>query len=291
VPEVPEGDTIYRAARTLNRAFAGQVVTKFESVLPKLTRVDVDSGVVGRTIEKVEADGKWMLMHFSGDLILLSHMLMSGSWHIYRLGEAWQRRAIDMRILIETATFVAVGFNVPVAEFHTLYSLARRPGFNKLGPSLLAEEFDEAAAMARLLTRPDEETGVALLTQSLIAGIGNVYKSEVCFACSVNPFRRISALTKEELMCLVSTARKFLQANVTENSGDDIVTYMGMRRTTGRSDPSERLWVYHRRGEPCRKCGTPVESRKQGIEARTTFWCPVCQPMAGASVKRLSAAG
>jgi endonuclease VIII len=291
VPEVPEGDTIYRTAHTLHRAFAGQVVTKFESVLPKLTRVDVDSGVVGRTIEKVEADGKWTLMHFSGDLILLSHMLMSGSWHIYRSGEAWQRRAIDMRILIETATFVAVGFSVPVAEFHTLDSLARRPGFNKLGPSLLAEEFDEATAMARLLTRPDEETGVALLTQSLMAGIGNVYKSEVCFACGVNPFRRISALSKEELMCLVSTARKFLQANVTENSGDGIVTYMGMRRTTGRSDPNERLWVYHRRAEPCRKCGTPIESRKQGIEARTTFWCPVCQRMEGASAKRLSAAG
>jgi endonuclease VIII len=286
VPEVPEGDTIYRAARTLNRAFAGRVITKFESVLPKLTRVDVDSGVVGRTIEKVEADGKWMLMHFSGDLILLSHMLMSGSWHIYRPGEAWQRRAIDMRILIETAAFVAVGFNVPVAEFHTLESLARRPGFNKLGPSLLAEEFDEATAMARLLLRPDEETGVALLTQSLIAGIGNVYKSEVCFACGVNPFRRIS-----ELMCLVSTARKFLQANVTENSGDGIVTYTGMRRTTERSDPSQRLWVYHRRGEPCHKCGTPIESRKQRIEARTTFWCPVCQPMADTSAKRLSAAG
>jgi endonuclease-8 len=291
VPEVPEGDTIYRAARTLHRAFAGQVVTKFESVLPKLTRIDVDSGIVGRTIVKVEADGKWMSIHFSGDLILLSHMLMSGSWHIYRPGEAWQRRPIDMRILIETATLVAVGFNVPVAEFHTSESLARRPGFNKLGPSLLAEGFDKATAVARLLSRPDEETGVALLTQSLLAGIGNVYKSEVCFACGVNPFRRISTLTKEELACLVSTARKFLLANVTESSGDRIVTYLGMRRTTGRSDPSARLWVYQRRGEACRKCGAAIESRKQGIEARTTFWCPGCQPITGHAAKRFSAAG
>jgi endonuclease VIII len=289
---VPEGDTIYRAARTLHRAFAGHAVIKFESVLPKLTRVDVDSGIVGRTIEKVEADGKWMLMHFSGDLILLSHMLMSGSWHVYRPGETWQRRATDMRILIETATFVAVGFNVPVAEFHTAESLARRPGFNKLGPSLLGEGFDEATATARLLSRPDEETGVALLTQSLMAGIGNVYKSEVCFACGVNPFRRIATLTKEEMACLVSTARKYLLANVTESSGDRIVTYLGMRRTTGRSDPSERLWVYQRRGEPCRKCGAAIASRKQGIEARTTFWCPVCQPMAStAATKRFGAAG
>jgi endonuclease VIII len=289
--DVPEGDTIYRAARTLHRALAGHAVTKFESVLPKLTRVDVDSGIVGRAIEKVEADGKWMLMHFSGDLILLSHMLMSGSWHIYRHGERWQRRAIDMRMVIETAIFVVVGFNVPVAEFHTPDSLARRPGFSKLGPSLLDEEFDEATAIARLMSRPEEETGVVLLTQSVMAGIGNVYKSEICFACGVNPFRRISTLTKEELGGLVSTARKFLLANVTESSGDRIMTYVGMRRTTGRSNPDEGLWVYHRRGEPCRECGAAIESRKQGIEARTTFWCPVCQPIVGASKERFSAAG
>jgi endonuclease VIII len=290
-PKVPEGDTIYRAARTLHRAFEGQVVTKFESVLPRLSRVDVDSGVVGRTIEKVEADGKWMLMHFSGDLILLSHMLMSGSWHIYRPGEAWQRRPIDMRVLIESATFVAVGFNVPVAEFHTARSLARRSGFNRLGPSLLADEFDEATATQRLQSRPETETGVALLTQSLLAGIGNVYKSEVCFACGVNPFRQVATLTKDEIACLVSTARKFLLANVTENSGDGIVTYSGMRRTTGRSDPSERLWVYHRRGEPCRRCGMVIESRKQGIDARTTFWCPGCQPMEAVGQRVKKAAG
>src|SRR5271154_298770 len=171
---MPEGDTIFRAARTLHRALAGEVVTGFESVLPKLERVEVDSGVVGRTIEKVEANGKWMLMYFSGDLILLSHMLMSGSWHIYRLGEPWQRRPVDMRILIETATFVAVGFNVPVAECHTAASLERRPGFNKLGPSLLAEEFDEGAVASRIRLRPDMDIGEALLTQSLLAGIGNV---------------------------------------------------------------------------------------------------------------------
>ena len=288
---MPEGDTIFRAARTLHRALAGHTVTKFESVLPKLSRVDVDSGIVGRTIEKVEADGKWMLMHFSGDLILLTHMLMSGSWHIYRPDERWQRRPVDMRVLIETGTFVAVGFNVPVAEFHTAQSLARRPGFNKLGPSLLAEEFDQVAVMTRLQSCPEEEIGVALLTQSLLAGIGNVYKSEICFACHVNPFRLVSTLTKDEMECLVSTARKFLLANATEGSGDRIVTYAGMRRTTGRSDPEANLWVYHRRGEPCRRCGAAIESRKQGMDARTTFWCPTCQPMQAVAAQRFSAAG
>jgi endonuclease VIII len=288
---VPEGDTIFRAARTLHRALAGQVVTKFESVLPRLSRVDVDSAIVGRTIEKVQAHGKWMLMHFSGDLILLTHMLMSGSWHIYRPGEGWQRRPVDMRFLIETASFVAVGFNVPVAEFHTAKSLARRPGFNKIGPSLLAGEFDEATAGARLQSRPDAEIGVALLAQSLLAGVGNVYKSEVCFACRVNPFRQVSTLTKDEVAGLVSTARKFLLANVTENSGDRIVSYGGARRTTGRSDPDANLWVYHRRGEPCRRCGAGIESRKQGIDARITFWCPACQPMQDIALRRFSTAG
>jgi endonuclease VIII len=135
------------------------------------------------------------------------------------------------------------------------------------------------------------EIGVALLTQSLLAGIGNVYKSEVCFACGVNPFRLAASLGESEIASLVSTARKFLQANVLESSGDQIVTYHGMRRTTGRSDPSERLWVYRRRGEPCRACGTAIESRKQGIEARTTFWCPACQPMQAASKRASTAAG
>ena len=288
---MPEGDTIFRAARTLQRALAGQVVTKFESVLPKLTRVEFDSGVAGRTIEKVEANGKWMLMHFSGDLILLSHMLMSGSWHIYRIGEPWQRRAVDMRIVVETATFVAVAFNVPVAEFHNAASLARRRGFNTLGPSVLAEDFAADLAMARLQSRPEEETGVALMTQSLLAGIGNVYKSEVCFACGVNPFRRVSTLTQEELQALVSTARKFLQANVRDGSSDQIVTYGGMRRTTGSSDPDNRLWVYHRRGEPCRKCGVAIESRKHASDARTSFWCPACQPMVTPAKRRSAAAG
>src|SRR5208282_6778548 len=126
---MPEGDTIFRSARTLQRAIGGQVVTGFESVLPKLTRVDFDSAVTGRTVEKVEAQGKWLLMRFSGDLILLTHMLMSGSWHIYRPGEAWQRHPVDMRVVVKTEKIWAVAFNVPVAEFHTADTLRRREGF------------------------------------------------------------------------------------------------------------------------------------------------------------------
>ena len=283
---MPEGHTIYRAARTLNLALAGQTVISFESALPHLSRVEIDQVVVGRTVEKVEARGKWLLMDFSRDLILLSHMLMSGSWHIYRPGETWQRRRYDMRVVIGTPKILAVAFNVSLAEFHTVDSLTRREGFNSVGPSTLAKNFDESEVVARLRSRPDLEIGVSLLTQSLLSGIGNVFKSEICFACGINPFRMVSDLTDEDLKCVVSKARKFMLANVTEASGDKITTYVPMRRTTGRANLSERLWVYRRTGEPCRHCGSAIVSRKQGFGARTSFWCPRCQPM---GMKRASA--
>ena len=283
---MPEGDTIYRAARTLNLALGGQTVTSFESALPYLSRVEVDQGVVGRIIEKVTAQGKWLLMYFSGDLILLSHMLMSGSWHIYRPGETWQRRRYDMRVVIGTAKILAVAFNVPIAEFHTADSLTRRQGFKSVGPSTLAENFDESEVIARLRARPDLEIGVSLLTQSLLSGVGNVFKSEICFACGINPFRPVSDLTDDDLKCVVSKARKFMLANVTEASDDKITAYVPMRRTTGRANVAERLWVYKRTGEPCRHCGSAIVSRKQGFDARPSFWCPRCQPM---GMKRASA--
>ena len=277
---MPEGDTIFRAARTLNRALAGHIVTGFESVLPKLTRIHEDAPVTGRTIVGVTAHGKWMVMEFSGDLFLLTHMRMNGSWHIYRPGEAWKRSRFHMRVAISTAEFLAVGFDVPVAEFHTGASLARHPEFSRLGEDVLGVDFDEQTAVAQLQSRPDLEVAEALLLQSLLAGIGNVFKSEICFACGVNPFRLIASLTQDELLCLVRTARKYMLANVGagEAGGGPIVTYTGFRRTTGRSNPSDRLWVYQRRGAPCRRCGTAVESRKQGPGARVTFWCPQCQP-------------
>lgn len=276
---MPEGDTICRAARTLQLGLGGQKITRFESVLPKLSRVDYDTPLAGRTVERVEARGKWLLIYFSGDLILLTHMLMSGSWHIYRPGESWKRSAHDMRIVIETEKLIAVAFAVPVAEFHTAETLERRDGFKDLGPRLLDAEVDEAEVARSLRSRPDLEVGVALMTQHLVSGIGNVYKSETCFACRVHPFRRVASLTDAELAALISTSRKFLRANVADASGDKIVTYTGMRRTTGRANPTDRLWVYRRTGEPCRKCGARIEARKQGLDARTTFWCPTCQPI------------
>src|SRR5882757_1807287 len=133
---MPEGDSIYRAAQALHRALAGKTVTSFETVLPKLARVDEDTPLKGRTIERVISPGKNLIIEFSGDLHLHTHMKMNGSWHIYRPGERWQRPHRDMRIVIETADFVAVAFTVPVAEFHTGRSLARQSDLRSMGPDL-----------------------------------------------------------------------------------------------------------------------------------------------------------
>ena len=275
---MPEGDTIFRAARTLNQALGGKVVTRFETALAQLARVDVDAPLKGRTVTSVTARGKHMLMAFSGDLVLRTHMRMNGSWHIYRPAERWQRSRSAMRMVVETADFVAVGFDVPVADFFTGRALEREDSLRLLGPDLLRDDFDATEAARRLRERGGSEVGDALLNQRVLAGIGNVFKSEVCFACGVSPFTLVHTVSDAQIQALLQTAKKYLRANVADGAGDEILTYTGMRRTTGRSDPSERLWVYGRSGQPCRKCGARILFKKQGIDARVTYWCPKCQP-------------
>jgi endonuclease-8 len=273
---MPEGDTIFRAARTLHRALAGQVVTHFESVFPALTRVHEDTPITGRTVESVRSSGKHLLMAFSGELTLRTHMRMNGSWHVYRPGEPWQRPRREMRIVVSTAPFVAVGFSIPVAEWLRASDLRRSKELTSLGPDLLAEHFDQEEAFRRVRARPTELIMEVLLNQRVLAGIGNVYKSEVLFACAVDPFARVEQLSDQQITTLLATARKFLRANVTEGLAA-MTTYLGFRRTTRRDDPSARLWVYGRVGEPCRRCGTPILIDKRGNHARLTYWCPRCQ--------------
>ena len=274
---MPEGDTIFRAARTLHRALAGKPVIRFESVFPHLTRVHDDAPITGRTIDEVRAAGKHMLMQFSGDLLLRTHMRMNGSWHIYRPGEQWQRPRRAMRIVVGVADFEAVGFDIPVAEMIRGTDLYRHDELRKLGPDLLGETFDAAEATRRIRARGTTEIADVLLNQRVLAGIGNVYKSEVLFACGVSPFAPVNALSDDRIACLVETARRFLRANVTDNLAA-MTTYTGFRRTTRRADPKERLWVYGRAGDPCRKCGSPIRIRAQGRDARLTYWCERCQP-------------
>jgi endonuclease-8 len=286
---MPEGDTIYRAARALQRAIGGKVVTGFETGLAKLARVNDESPLVGRVVEKVESRGKWCLIFFSGDLILVTHMLMSGSWHLYRTGERWQMGRGRMRVVIragdENGDWEAVGFNIPVAEFHTARSLARSSQVPKLGPDILANEFTVEGGVARLAAygreNPDAEIAVVLLNQLVLAGLGNVYKSEVAFAAGVNPFRAMRTITPREMELMVDVAHRYMKANVVDGKGDGIVTYSGNRSTTHAMDREERLWVYGRQGQECRRCGAAVMMRKQGVQARSTYWCPACQPWVG----------
>jgi endonuclease-8 len=275
---VPEGDTIYRAARALGHVLEGKVVTRFETALAPLARVDDNTPLAGRTVAKVESRGKWLLMHFSGDLILVTHMLMSGSWHIYRSGERWHRSRREMRVVVATTEFEAVAFNVPVAKFYTARTLERNSTIPKLGPDLLGAEFAANEAKARLLTHGDEEIANVLLNQRVMAGLGNVYKSEVLFACGVHPFRLVATLTSAEIDCILDRAKQFLEANVKGGAEGGMVTYTGLRRTTRAADPAARLWVYRRQGKECRRCGTTIQMRRQGPGARSTYWCPECQP-------------
>jgi endonuclease-8 len=275
---MPEGDTIFRTARQLHRALAGHVVVCFATVLARLSRIDEDRRVAGRTIESVRSAGKHLLIAFSGGLLLRTHLRMSGSWHLYRPGERWRRSPAAARIVIETAVFVAVAFHVHDAEFLEGEALRRAESLGRLGPDLLAPQFDEREAVARLRLPPDEPVAAALLAQWRLAGIGNVFKSETLFLCGVHPLVRVAALDDERLHALVSTARRLLQANVVEAPPGRVPMRAWPRQTTGRADPRERLWVYGRGGRPCRLCGTSIAYARLGPEARSTYWCPRCQP-------------
>jgi endonuclease-8 len=203
-------------------------------------------------------------------------MRMNGSWHIYRPGERWRRPRRDMRIVVSTAEFEAVAFSVPVAEFIPVRDIERHDELRRLGPDLLGAHFDAAEALRRFRERPHLAIAEALLNQRILAGVGNVYKSEVLFACRIDPFATVGDLSDEQLSAIVETSRKFLRANVATTLAP-MTTYTGFRRTTRSGNPSDRLWVYGRGRKPCRRCDTPIAVRKQGDGARLTYWCPRCQ--------------
>jgi len=205
---------------------------------------------------------------------------MNGSWHLYRLGERWRKPSRDMRIVLENREYQAVAFTVPVARIYTAQALAREKRIPPPGSDVLSDDFDPATAAVRLRCCAQEEIGDVLLHQPVLAGVGNVFKSEVCFVESVNPFSIVSALGDQQVEALIRTAQRLVAANVLEDSSDTIVTYRGQqRRTTHTSSPQESLWVYGRSGLPCRRCGNLIRRRLQGPDARVTFWCQACQPM------------
>jgi endonuclease-8 len=270
---MPEGDTIFRAARTLHRALAGEVITRFETQLAKLAVVDDQSPIAGRRIESVEARGKHLLMTLSDALILRTHMRMHGSWHLYRAGERWRGSRADARVVIETATRIAVGFKVPEAEFLTPDAAGRHPALSALGPDLLGDAPDLVAAQARLTSVPEMPIAEGLLRQQFVAGLGNVYKSELLYICRLHPSQPAATIPATTLARLLRMAQKLMRLNVSESS-----TVFGRqgRNTTGRLNPRESVWVYRRTGKPCLTCGTAIRTRRES-DTRSTYWCPACQ--------------
>lgn len=272
---MPEGDTIFRAARTLDRALAGLTITAFESQLAPLAVVDRRAPITGRTVVGAAARGKHLLMTLSGDLVLRTHMRMHGSWHLYRPGERWRAPRRDARIVITTGEWIAIAFSVSDAEFLTGDELSRHDRLNALGPDLLAGDLDLADARRRVREAPARHIAEALLQQQVIAGLGNVYKSEVLFLCGVDPFAPIASVPDAALDCLLTRGQALIRLNVQEHSVAGRSS--GARFTTGSLDPRAKLWVYDRAGQPCRKCVTTIRSAME-TDGRRTYWCPACQP-------------
>jgi endonuclease-8 len=249
---VPEGDTIHRAARTLARAIGDKTITK-------LTCDAGGEDLVGHTITSVEAHGKHLLMRFDDGRTLHTHMQMDGSWHIYRPGEKWRRPSFAARVVIETADWLAVCFDAPLVELvHGTPELVR-----SLGPDLLGDTFDMDAAISRVRA-VDLPIGEAIMRQQLVAGIGNVYKSELLFLERLDPFVRVT--DEEILRAVLARARALMLQNMSGNA-----------RTTRRRLTGSRVWVYGRSGKPCFTCGARIRMRRQGDAGRSTYYCPQCQ--------------
>ncbi len=260
---MPEGDTIHRTAARLRPALLGRTVVRVEA-----TRSAHPCPPPGTVIEAVEARGKHLLVHFDDGWVLQSHMRMTGSWHLYRPGERWQRPSHLVRALIEVDAdaddprgWIAVCFSAPVVE------LVRAPRTDHLGPDLCRPDADLTEAVDRMeRLDPATELAEVLLDQRICAGVGNVYKSEVAFAHGLHPLTPIGAIPTARRVDLVATAARLLRQNLTTSA-----------RTTV-SGPPGSLAVYGRRGEPCRRCDTPIRRAVTGPQARSTYWCPRCQP-------------
>ncbi|HET9373309.1 MAG TPA: DNA-formamidopyrimidine glycosylase family protein [Vicinamibacterales bacterium] len=279
---MPEGDTIFRAARTLQRALAGRTIARFETQLAALAAVDRRAPIAGRSVIEVSARGKHLLIALSGGLVLRSHMRMQGSWHLYKPGERWRAPRRDARIVITTAEWLAIAFCVSDAEFLTTAELNRHARVSALGPDLLSASFDPVEARVRLRAAPSRHLADAILHQQSMAGLGNVFKSEVLFLCGLDPFQSVAGVSDGDLDRVTAQSQALMRLNVAEGA---IAGGRGSGRvTTGRLNPRERLWVYGRAGKPCFKCGTTIATAAE-TNGRRTYWCPACQQRQSASGK------
>jgi endonuclease VIII len=283
---MPEGDTLARIAVALRPYLAGRVVTGARARLPgpQISRI------VGQKIDAVDAAGKNLLIKFDGGLELRTHLGLHGSWHRYRPGESWRRPPSRAALVIEVPGAVAVCFDAPVVELFERRAEVVHPTISMLGPDLLDDDFDQPEAVRRLRdkSRAETEIGEAILDQRAVAGVGNVYKSEVLFIERVNPFEKVGALDTETLERILTTARALLQANARSDAPAGRSTTVDPK--TGKKLAPSRLWVYDRAGRPCHRCGTLIRSDSQGAELpRVTYWCASVECQAPAAEKKAAA--
>jgi endonuclease-8 len=257
---MPEGDTVWLAAQRLHRALAGDVLVRGELRVPRHATDDLS----GRTVLEVVSRGKHLLMRLSGDLTLHTHLRMDGSWHLYRPGDPWRGGPHwQVRALLQTEQWQAVGFRLGVVEL--LPTAAETRVVGHLGPDLLGDDWDAAEAVRRLRADPERAVGVALLDQRALAGLGNLYRTELCFLRGRTPWTPVGELG--DLPDWVDLAHRLLLAN--RDRAEQV--------TTGRAGRATRHWVFER--TTCLRCGTRVGTALQGppTRARITYWCPKCQ--------------
>jgi len=259
---VPEGDTVWRTARALDRALSGQALTATDFRVPELATVDLS----GETVVETLARGKHLLTRIGDAHTLHTHLKMEGAWRIQRPGLPWRRPAHQARVVLTTPAAIAVGFSLGIVEL--LPRDREDDAVGHLGPDLLGPDWNDHEAVRRLLATPDRPIGEALLDQRNLAGIGNLYKSELCFTSGVHPAGPVGSVP--DLLRMVRRAKAMLEANKERAE----------QTTTGDLRPGRRTWVYRRERETCRRCQTPiaVEMHGEAGRERASYWCPSCQP-------------
>jgi endonuclease-8 len=258
---MPEGDTVWKTAKTQHTALAGLVLDHTDFRVPRFATVDL----AGETIHEVVARGKH-LFHRVGEFSIHSHLKMEGAWRVYVPGEKWARPAHLARAVLDARGAQAVGFELGLLE--VIPTSEEEEVVGHLGPDLLGSDWDAADAVRRLAEHPEVPIYVALLDQRNLAGVGNVYANEICFLRGVLPTRPVGET--RDLPAVVDLAERMLQVN------KDRWT----RSTTGNLRPGSTTWVYGRRGRPCRRCGTPLLGGELGRlegQERVVTWCPRCQ--------------
>lgn len=254
-----EGDTILRTARRIGRALGGKRV-EVDAPNPRGRAAGVER-LDGSVLDRASARGKHLLLDF-GDLVLHSHLGMGGSWHLYEGNAAWRKPPGAAWAVLSGEGAEAVQFGGPTLRVLRAGAVRLDPVLSRLGPDILAPDFDAAPVVDSLLSARERSVGDALLDQALVAGIGNIFKSEACFAARQDPWQSMADLSEGRLRRVVQAAHELMR---------DAVDH-GRR-------PSA---VYRRAGRPCPSCATPIASRGQGDANRITYWCPVCQAPAAA---------